>query len=60
MILTASLRYFSGLVGSRSHTVVALARGKQVLDAGAVPVGANDVSVDMIVTPEETIAGTSK
>jgi hypothetical protein len=31
-----------------------------VLDPGVVPVGANNVSVDMIVTPEETIAGTSK
>ncbi len=59
MVLTTSLRY-SGLVGSGAHTAVALALGEQVLDAGAVPVGANDVSVDMIVTPEETIAGTSK
>jgi 5-formyltetrahydrofolate cyclo-ligase len=41
-------------------TAVALALREQVLDAGEVPVGANDVSVDMIVTPDETIAGTSE
>ena len=38
---------------------VALALREQVLDAGEVPIGANDVSVDMIVTPDETISGTS-
>ena len=35
---------------------VGLALREQVLDAGDVPVGANDVQVDMIVTPDETIA----
>jgi hypothetical protein len=44
----------------RFSTTVALALREQVLDAGEVPVGANDVSVDMIVTPDEIIAGTSK
>jgi hypothetical protein len=38
--------------------VVALALREQVLAVGEVPVGANDVSVDMIVTPDETIAAT--
>jgi 5-formyltetrahydrofolate cyclo-ligase len=44
----------------RFPTTVALALREQVLDAGDLPVGANDVSVDVIVTPDETIAGTSK
>ena len=39
---------------------VALALREQVLDAGKVPVDENDVSVDMIVTPDETIASTSQ
>ena len=39
-------------------SAVALALREQVLDAGEVPVGANDVSVDMIITPDETIAST--
>jgi 5-formyltetrahydrofolate cyclo-ligase len=42
---------------------VALALREQVLDAGEVPVGVNDVSVDMLVTPDETIetiAGSSE
>lgn len=34
---------------------VGLALREQVLNAGDVPVGANDVQVDMIVTPDETI-----
>jgi len=29
---------------------------EQVMAAGQVPVGPSDVSVDMIVTPDETIA----
>jgi hypothetical protein len=37
---------------------VALALREQVLTAGEVPVGTNDVSVEMIVTPDETIVGT--
>jgi hypothetical protein len=37
---------------------VALALREQVLAAGEVPVGTNDVSMDMIVTPDETIIGT--
>lgn len=41
------------------RNVVALALREQVLDAGEVPVGANDVSVDMIVTPDETIVSTT-
>lgn len=44
-----------------SHTFiptspVALALKEQVMAAGQVPVGPSDVSVDMIVTPDETIA----
>ena len=46
-----SLRHF--------FSIVALALREQVLAVGEVPVGANDVSVDMIVTPDETIAATS-
>jgi 5-formyltetrahydrofolate cyclo-ligase len=34
---------------------VGLALREQVLAAGDVPVGTNDVQVDMIVTPDETI-----
>ncbi len=34
---------------------VGLALREQVLAAGEVPVGANDVRVDMVVTPDETI-----
>jgi 5-formyltetrahydrofolate cyclo-ligase len=36
---------------------VALALREQVLATGEVPVGASDVPVDMIVTPDETISG---
>jgi 5-formyltetrahydrofolate cyclo-ligase len=36
---------------------VALALREQVMAAGQVPVGTSDVSVDMIVTPDETIVG---
>jgi hypothetical protein len=36
-------------------SLVGLALREQVLDAGQVPVGTKDVSVDMIVTPDETI-----
>jgi 5-formyltetrahydrofolate cyclo-ligase len=32
--------------------VVALALREQVLAAGKIPVGASDVSVDMIITPQ--------
>jgi hypothetical protein len=35
---------------------VALALREQVMAAGQVPVGTSDVMVDMIVTPDETIA----
>jgi hypothetical protein len=35
---------------------VALALREQVMAAGQVPVGTRDVMVDMIVTPDETIA----
>ena len=34
---------------------VALALREQVLAAGEVPMGPNDVRVDMVVTPDETI-----
>jgi hypothetical protein len=37
---------------------VALALREQVLAAGEIPVGTNDVPVDMIVTPDEAITGT--
>ncbi|KAH9989541.1 5-formyltetrahydrofolate cyclo-ligase [Russula vinacea] len=45
--------------GRAKPLYVALALREQVLAVGEVPVGANDVSVDMIVTPDETIAATS-
>jgi hypothetical protein len=35
---------------------VALALRERVMAAGQVPVGTSDVMVDMIVTPDETIA----
>jgi 5-formyltetrahydrofolate cyclo-ligase len=58
IILDKALIFSSLIV--RFPAAVALALREQVLDAGEVPVGANDVSVDMIVTPDETIAGLSK
>jgi hypothetical protein len=55
------------LVSKRQNTctrptrpsLVGLALKEQVLDAGQVPVGTKDVSVDMIVTPDETIQVTT-
>ncbi|KAN0140128.1 hypothetical protein V8E53_002024 [Lactarius tabidus] len=41
--------------GKAKPLFVGLALREQVLAAGDVPVGANDVQVDMIVTPDETI-----
>ncbi|KAI9448433.1 hypothetical protein H4582DRAFT_2068947 [Lactarius indigo] len=41
--------------GSAKPLFVGLALREQVLAAGDVPVGANDVQVDMVVTPDETI-----
>jgi hypothetical protein len=35
--------------------VVGLALREQVLDVGQVPVGTKDVSVDVVITPDETI-----
>lgn len=35
---------------------VALALREQLLATGEVPVGASDVSVDMIITPDEAIS----
>jgi hypothetical protein len=48
-------------LGAVSHNFiptspVALSLKEQVMAAGQVPVGTSDVSVDMIVTPDETIA----
>jgi 5-formyltetrahydrofolate cyclo-ligase len=37
-------------------SLVTLSLREQVMASGEVPVGANDVSVDMIVTPDEMIA----
>ncbi|KAF8263196.1 5-formyltetrahydrofolate cyclo-ligase [Lactarius quietus] len=52
------LTSYTSLASARGRTkplFVALALREQVLTAGDVPVGANDVRVDMIVTPDETI-----
>ena len=35
--------------------LVGLALREQLLASGDVPVGANDVQVDMVVTPDETV-----
>jgi len=53
------LSSYSTLASTRAHPrplFVALALKEQVMAAGQVPVGPSDVSVDMIVTPDETIA----
>ena len=39
-----------------SVSLVALALTEQVMAAGQVPVGTNDVPIDMVITPDETIA----
>ncbi|KAI0247721.1 5-formyltetrahydrofolate cyclo-ligase [Lactifluus subvellereus] len=52
------LSSYSSLALARGHPkplFVGLALREQVLDAGQVPVGTKDVSVDMAVTPDETI-----
>jgi len=45
--------------GFQKPLFVALALREQALAADQVPVGASDVSVDMIVTPDETISADS-
>jgi len=52
------LSSYSSLALARGHPkplFVGLALREQVLDAGQVPVGTKDVSVDVVVTPDETI-----
>ncbi|KAH9971848.1 5-formyltetrahydrofolate cyclo-ligase [Lactifluus volemus] len=56
------LSSYSSLASARGHSkplFVGLALKEQVLDAGQVPVGTKDVSVDMVVTPDETIQVTT-
>jgi len=53
------LSSYSTLTAARARPrplFVALALREQVLAAGQVPVGTNDVPIDVIVTPDETIA----
>ncbi|KAH9976531.1 5-formyltetrahydrofolate cyclo-ligase [Russula compacta] len=53
------LSSYATLATARAHPkplFVALALRDQVLAAGQVPIGESDVPVDMIVTPDETIA----
>lgn len=51
-------RSFSSTPRRYSFFAVALALREQLLATGEVPVGASDVSVDMIITPDETIFST--
>jgi len=56
------LSSYSALASARGHPkplFVALALREQVLAVDQVPVGASDVTVDMIVTPDEIIASNS-
>ncbi len=59
MVMMDKALSFSSLTMHSPPPTVALALREQVLPVGQVPVGANDIPVDMIVTPDETIAGTS-
>jgi 5-formyltetrahydrofolate cyclo-ligase len=53
------LTQFSDFPSFNLRFPVALALREQVLAVEQVPVGANDVMVDMIVTPDEIIASSS-